>query len=230
MYCNDWNRVFLARTAPYYQHKCTFVGKIVSRNLKRKTKSCRGTHSGPCLRLATDKEIGAFNTMRIRSSNNSIATSAHSTSQTHRNKGNLKKILRERVGRNVHGARQVKRPTIEICERDASPVPSDVGPIIRELDANEYLNTKTLQLTERQLSLLEDNNQYVDDTVMQAANILLKKSFTQIAGFEDTLFQQRPQLRTRNHPTSRIYSIKVALHIMWRLLISILTLRFSWTL
>ena len=31
---------------------------------------------------------------------------------------------------------------------------------------------------------------------------MLKESFPAVAGFEDTLFQQRPQLRSRQHPTA----------------------------
>ena len=37
-----------------------------------------------------------------------------------------------------------------------------------------------------------DINVYVDDTVIQAANILLKETFDAVAGFEDTLYQQKP--------------------------------------
>ena len=45
-----------SRAPPAYQHKCSFVGKVVTRTLKKKTSSCQGTHTGPCIRIATESD------------------------------------------------------------------------------------------------------------------------------------------------------------------------------
>ena len=80
---------------------------------------------------------------------------------------------------------------------------------------DERLNIDRLHLKENQLRLLMDTGRYVDDTIIQAANILFKESFPAVAGFEDTLYRQRPQLRTRYHPTAaNIYHLGKSEHFV----------------
>ena len=71
-----------------------------------------------------------------------------------------------------------------------------------ELNEEEHQNVKSLSLRSSQLVMLGNTNLYVDDTIIEAANILLRESFKEVRGFEDTLFRQKPQLRTRYHPTA----------------------------
>ena len=84
-----------------------------------------------------------------------------------------------------------------ISNKDEAAHSSTPEPLMMALPDEARSNIKKLYLTERQLRLLSNRNKYVDDTVIQAGNILLKEAFPAVAGFEDTLFQQRPQLRSR---------------------------------
>ena len=90
---------------------------------------------------------------------------------------------------------------IVISEREDNVV-NDDGPLMSELNITERDVIKSQYLREPQLQMLVDTTRYVDDTVIEAANILLRVAFNAVYGFEDTLFQQKPQLRTKHHPTA----------------------------
>ena len=47
IHCFDCEQVHRSRRPPHYQHKGSFVGKIVSRNLKKKTRTCNGIEIDP---------------------------------------------------------------------------------------------------------------------------------------------------------------------------------------
>ena len=47
-----------------------------------------------------------------------------------------------------------------------------------------------------------DTSRYLDDKVVFAANSILKKQFPEVHGFEDTLYINTPQYRTRAYPTA----------------------------
>ena len=70
------------------------------------------------------------------------------------------------------------------------------------LNADTRENIKILGLREPQLALLTNTRRYLDDTIIQAANVLLKEMFPLCEGFEDTLFEQKQSLRNRAHPLS----------------------------
>ena len=90
-----------------------------------------------------------------------------------------------------------ERECIDISNADENTISTKPDQIMMGLCDEARVNIRSLHLTERQLRLLINKSLYVDDTVMQAGNILLKETFPAVAGFEDTLFQQRPQLRSR---------------------------------
>ena len=197
-----------------------YVGKVVSRNLTRKTKSCKGSHLGACIRLATSAEVksqvgivgGKLQKSRVVKTPSSLTAprpvEEHITPTTRKRR---KKLVKTRKPKNS-GTGAIRIVVLDESDEDLTVSPGD--DLSRFfLATEEQKNVRCLHLQSRQLEMLENTNLYVDDTVIQAANILLKDTFPAVRGFEDTLFQQKPQLRSKWHPTAaNIFHLGSAKH------------------
>ena len=179
----------------------------MSRNLKRKTRSCIGKHEGACLRLATGIEVdGYVSTKRIKKNDGRhIAVIRDSPASGTVQKS--KEVPKFQTGEIIPVPRAVevfgKFQEIDLTEvSDEEIVVVEDAPLMIGLTETERRNIKSLYLGERQLELLTDTKRYVDDTVIQAGNILLRELFDVVLGFENTLYQQTPHLRTKRNPTA----------------------------